>query len=545
MTNAGTHRAFPWPGHAVPLVVLCSVYAMAAATVRPSLMPDAAYGLQVHKSMRHGAPWNHLTEPRVADIAQDHTYFYTVWSPGQYAAPGTLIDGGLSTGTAVIVVSVAASIAGLAGWFWLFRVLGWATNIALLACLVIAASRSFNYSFLAYVGSDVLAFALFPFLAAASLKLEDSTRLAWFATLMMLLAFFAKNSLPIYIGAWVAASALVSAKENGASRAAAVYAPTLAGVAAAVLFINWSYVSRGWTPVSYDPVVSHDLRNWVLPWAMPILAATSWDDVLSRLFSHPSAPVAAFNYKQSLPLLGGIAAVSIAGVVWAAGQSRLAVRLGVFSAIVLVVFTALFVTGSAASLDLSRHYRIVGFVWLPAIVNSVLARRRAAGVVLAVALLLPCAYGVVSFAANWRRHVEHGASHSRSLQITHLNSSPRAVAMLTLLDRELPAASSLVVTSSPSHALEFERTRVLATSAVSDPWQAIESNRRQGVVENLVVIAEIAGMSEDKQRHWLRSFESYRDWASMDVDTHRFYVPEGQPIDVPWLQSLLHRLSPP
>ena len=79
-------------------VLLCVGYLAAAMFIRPSLMPDAAYGLLVHKSMRHGAPWNHIAEPSAENIATDRVYFYAVWSPGQYTVPGALIDVGLSTG---------------------------------------------------------------------------------------------------------------------------------------------------------------------------------------------------------------------------------------------------------------------------------------------------------------------------------------------------------------------------------------------------------------------------------------------------------------
>lgn len=484
-----------------------------------------------------------MIEPSAVDIAQDRTYFYAVWSPGQYAVPGVLIDAGMSAGAAVMTVSVLASIIGLGGWWWLFTALHFPANMAMAACLLIAASRSFNYSFLAYVGSDVLAFALFPFLAAASVKLRASLWLLPFATLAMGVAFFAKNSLPIYFGSWLVANAAVSVSETGARRAAMVYGPALAGAAASLLLIHWSYTSRGWTPVSYEPIVSFRLHDYLLPWAMPLLAATSWDDVLSRLFAHPSAPLLAFDYKQSLLLLGAVAAISAGGAL-AVVRNRDAhgIRAAAFSAIVLAVFTGLLATGSGASLDLSRHYRIVGYVWLPSILQFVSRRQGVAGALVAAMLWLPCAYGLASCAANWRRHLRQSGSHSAGLRITHLDSSPRVVSLLTLLDREMQP-NSLVVTSNPAHALEFERTRVLATSVVSDPIDAIRSSPRLGVVENLVLIADVAGMSEAKQQEWLRSFESFREWQAIDVDTHRFYVPVGQPVDLPWLRTRVEQLA--
>ena len=53
----------------------------------PRLYPDAAGGFLVRKSMERGGDWNHITEPRADDIAKDHSHFYAMWSPGQYAVP--------------------------------------------------------------------------------------------------------------------------------------------------------------------------------------------------------------------------------------------------------------------------------------------------------------------------------------------------------------------------------------------------------------------------------------------------------------------------
>ena len=80
---------------------------------------------------------------------------------------------------------------------------------------------------------------------------------------------------------------------------------------------------------------------------------------------------------------------------------------------------------------------------------------------------------------------------------------------MTILDRELPDAT-LVVTTSPDTALEFSRTRVLATSAVSDSIARIRAERRFGSVPNLVLVVELSGMPEDKRRAWLESFPPMR-----------------------------------
>ena len=534
----------PASGPALVIALLCAAYVAGAAMIRPSLLPDAAYGLLVAKSMRHGAPWNHMAEPMADNIAQDRSHFYAIWSPGQYAIPAVLINAGLPTGISVAIVSITASLLGLAGWLLLFRRLGCRLAIAAGACMVIACSRSFNYSFVAYVGSDVLAFAAFPWIAVALLELNDSPWLAPAAAAAMVAAFFVKNSLPIYVGAWIAAQSFVTFRRDIGARRILVTAAPVAAAAIAIAVVHWTYNSRGWTPIAYQPSFSAAPHRYLLPWAMPILAASSWDDVFSRVFSHPAGAVIDFDYKRSVPLLLAIVVVT-AGTAWHSHRRSISTSAPIvfaFSAIVLAIFTVLLVTGSGASLDLSRHYRIVGYLWLPLLVQLAAASRPVLAVAITAALLVPCAYGVASFASNWRRHFDQRMSHSTWLQVTHPSLTGRDVRTLTALDAELPEGS-LVVTPAAAYALEFERIRALATSAVSDPIELIRATRRRGTVANLLVIAELPGMTEARQRAWIDAFASYDTWESADIDHLRIYVPAQQQISGAWLRDRFGRLE--
>jgi len=523
--------------------LLCAVYVVAAAPWRPSLLPDASYGLLVHNSMQRGAPWNHVTEPNAENIALDRTYFYAVWSPGQYAVPGALIDAGLSVGRSAATVSLVFSLGGLLCWWWLFRLLGHDQAVSGVAVAVIAASRSFNQSFLTYIGSDVLAFAVFPLLVGILWQLRGSPWVPVFAAAAMVIAFTAKNSLAIYVGAWLVAQSVVMLRARGLSleSLAGAILP-LAAAAATLALIHVGYNARGWTPASYQPAWATTATTYLLPWAMPILAATSWDDVLSRAFSHPSAPIVAFDYKASLALLAPLAGLSIAGVAAIAREgSETARAMAIFAFIAVAALSFLFVTGSGASLDLSRHYRIIGYLGLPWLV-AVARGRRAAAVLVCAALALPAVYGLASFASNWRRHNQTSDSYSNAVQIVHPQMSPRVVAALTLLDSELPD-STLVVTSSADAALEFSRTRVLPTSTVSDSVERIRGHRRAGSVSNLVVIAELPGMPDEKRQAFLDTFTAYTEWQSIDIDNHRFYVPAGQTVSASWLRDCFRQLQ--
>src|SRR5688572_13715819 len=222
--------------------------------------------------------------------------------------------------------------------------------------------------------------------------------------------------------------------------------------------------------------------SYVLPAAMPVLASTGWDDVFSRVFAHPTDAAIAFDYKNSLIFMGAIATASLlaAAIAMRRQVAPSVLMLIVFSVLVTAAFTAILATGSAASLELSRHYRLVGYVWLPLIAHVALTTRRAVAAVLMLVITVPCLYGVASFAANWRRHYAHRPSHSDRVRLTHLQMTPTFVRVLEMLDRDLPGESSVVVTPAPMYALEFARARVLATSAVSDSSDRIRRDRRAG-----------------------------------------------------------------
>jgi len=526
-----------------------TIFIAGAVTVHPSLFPDPAYGLLVNKSMAAGAPWNHMVEPSPVDIATDRSQFYAIWAPGQYMVPAAFTKLGLALGDALRLLGILCSVAALIGWFQLFRILGYERCVALAACAVIAASRTFALSFLTYSGSDLLAFCFFPYLAMAVFALRGSDFMAVVTPALVVAAFFLKNSLAIQIGAWIVAVSGVAAlyRFESIRRGVLLFGVTIASLLAAFWFLEWSYVSRGWTPVAYQPVWTSDVRAYVLPWSMPLLAATGWDDVLSRVFHQPGR--ISFDYKRSLLLMllvvfGSITAVT-SGLRHQVRQEG-AREIVVFVGMIVLVFTVLLATGSAASLDLSRHYIVAGTMLLPLLISRIvhLKGSMTRPALLVLLLIVPATYGVTSFAANWKRHFDRRASHSKEVGITHLMLTPRLVQYLRALDRDLPGGTTLAVMPAPSFALEFSRTRVLSTSATADGMLEIRRTVRHGTVNNLLVVAERDGQTPDEIAAWLASFASYHPdrWDVLEVDGFLFYVPLDQPVDRVWLEAELQRL---
>jgi len=523
------------------LAALCVCYVAGAVTTHPSLFPDPARGFLVERAGAAGAPWNHYLEPSPEDIAQDRSYFNAAWSPGQNMVPGALVPFGLAWGDALRLVNILASLGGLVGWFLLYRALGFDLSVMLAAVVLIAAARTFAVPFLTYIGGELLAFAAFPYLALVVLQLQRSPWLIAAAPVVMLAGFFFKHSLAIYLAVWTAAVVAVSLGRRprlvGQMAVAAAVVATLVGTA---WLIEWGYASRGWSAITYQPVWSRDLATYLVPWAMPILASTGIDHVLSRIFDHPQLP--RFDYRHSLWfLLPPIAATAL--ILRSAHRLeplRDTVRLAaLMTAGIVVVFSALLVTGSANELYLSRHYVIAGFVLLPILIQSLqrassTAIRRAG----AVCLLVPALYGVASFASNWRRHFEGRAMHSAVTGISHLTTTPAVLQAFRALDLA-GGPTTLVVLPQPALAVEFAHSRLLATGAAGERAEEVGRNRWRGRARNLVVVTEDAAQSPEQIRQWLGAFESYpaEGWLRVTVDGYSFHVPAGQSIDAEWLEA--------
>lgn len=521
------------------IAALCLVYIVAAVMVRPSIGVDPAYSLRVYESMQAGGPWNHLIEPDINDISRDSASFFAAMSPGQYMAAAIGMNAGLSMGVAAMLASIVVSVLALIGWYRLYHVLGFSAREALISCAVLAASRSVNLAFVTYLGGEILAFAAFPFLAAETMRLRQSKWLPLWVAVAIPIAFLAKNSLPIYFAAWITAQAAMAILPGVERRPALV--PSMLAVLVAAIgagAIDVFYVSRGWSPFANEPSLVTTLKPYVLPWSMPVLAATSWDDLFSWVFMHPSGALVPFDYRNSIAFLAAIAIASLVAATLAVKRREddQVLQMFLYSVLIVGALSAILASGAAASLDLARHYRIIGYVWLPLMVRSMLRSKPATAVIIALLLILPGVYGLGSFASNWRRHYATRDSQSARLHITHPQLTPRMVRALATLDRELPPGA-LVVTPVPTYALEFLRTRALPTNVVADElWQI---PKRHGRATNLIVIVDRRGISEEKCAQWLTWFPDYDRWERFDLDEHRFFVPAGQTITPAWLEAAL------
>src|SRR6516164_3406228 len=100
----------------VPIVLfLASLY------IPPTIISDSGAGFLALRGMFEGGPFNSISTPDPADIANDVVTYLTWWSPGQYLVPGSFIWLGARYDLAVSLTTLIATLIGVAGWIQVAR----------------------------------------------------------------------------------------------------------------------------------------------------------------------------------------------------------------------------------------------------------------------------------------------------------------------------------------------------------------------------------------------------------------------------------------
>jgi len=234
----------------VVVVALVIAFTIANGIVRPTMYSDSGWGFLGWDS-RAGLPINMSASPDPADISKDVSSFMTAWSPGQHVLPGLLEEAGLSLGLAMVLVAGAAALAGLAGWFALYRAFGFPVPSCAIAVLIVACTHYVGLAFGIYNGGEILLFGVAPWFLLLvwrmrALRASAIVPLAAGAFVM----FFAKLSGVVLAAAAIGAvvpQPRISWLDRSTLRRAAVAGATIALIGL-VFYFGW--FSRGWTAVS-------------------------------------------------------------------------------------------------------------------------------------------------------------------------------------------------------------------------------------------------------------------------------------------------------
>ncbi|WP_158825095.1 hypothetical protein [Mucilaginibacter lacusdianchii] len=337
----------------------------------PAIFPDPSWGFQVMRSMERGGGFNLLIGPSAEDVSKNAAEFISWWSPGQYLAPylfKTLFH--TNTAQAAVITVTACQLLGIAGFYNLFKKVGFSRLIAAISVAVIVCQQYFYIPYSFYNGGEVLLFAYAGWFLYGCLSFRKiNVGMLLFILLSGWAGFFCKSSMM-----WIYASGLLCLWinlsyyeknwwqwiRNGIWMAP----PAILSVAAIYVF----YLSKGQTPASTHAGIRLAWETFGFPLASPLLSGFSVDELTHGLIYHPDGPM--FSLPVTLIIIWALAILSILVVVKlirTIPQRHYTILIAVFYVVSVLFFSYAFLRQLAISYE-GRHFRIVGLLIIPGIV---------------------------------------------------------------------------------------------------------------------------------------------------------------------------------
>jgi hypothetical protein len=509
---------------------------------RPKLGSDGSTGLLVWQAMERGGHWNCATEPAPADISVDREEFLTWWSPGQYLAIGPLHWMGLTWGAAIASATLVCSLVGIAGYWRLYRLLGFGATTSAWGAGAISLCWHETGNYSQFFGGELPLFAACPWLLACVLWMRP---LRWWSALPFSLIYLAGAmvKLSFCVTGLAALAGLCCAEFFAAPTRRQFVSLALKGAAMAALAhaLLWAVFLRFGTNPS--GMGSHANAWWfVVPVAVvaPALSVISIGSILGRLFLFPGHYIV--SAVESLAPVYWVLAVGVALLYrellrersLGADYRRFA---GGMVAAYMLVLGGLIVAGASISLE-DRHFFPVGAVLLPAFVEMARAgASRTWRIVARLGLGVACAYGAVALFVHARQL--SGVDNVGRGGFTQHVISREALSLLHDLD---DAASSqgietLVYVPSPEISLELRHVRVMSTDDLFVPAEILRKKVMHGRVPLLVVLTSSALKDGGRDEIIRRGFVDYppSKWEKRVVGEWIFYFqgtwPKGQSLN--------------
>ena len=216
--------------------------------VKPFMYSDSGFGFLALRSMLEGGPFNSVTEPDAANIANDVSTFLTWWSPGQYLVPGFFVWLGTDYGLAISLTALIATITGVIGWGYVaqsFAVNGFVLYVFLFGLVTF---RYVTLPFRIYNGGELLLFAAAPWSLYWLRDSINKTPAVCFiiSLLCAALLFVAKLTGLVVFAANVLAISLIEVVRQRRLTSSIVAMWIASGIAALCFLVFWS--ARGPTP---------------------------------------------------------------------------------------------------------------------------------------------------------------------------------------------------------------------------------------------------------------------------------------------------------
>lgn len=420
--------------------------------------------------------WNHLVRTGelcrlpvldAANIAHATSIPLTWWSPGPIWVIGALSRLGLNLGQAISLCVGLAGWMQLAGWRRLYRRLGFSSAVVTTSLVLMAASWHTLYSFRNFLGGEVFAAALLPWIAlllratasAGAGKVFVSFTAAVLTAVFFKLSFLL-SAAGLAAGAWLAAAETGIRRDN--YRSLLTYALALgAALLAAWAVAHMALLSQGASPADSTPVafsVADMVRRGLLPLVLPFASLIAFTSFGAKVCD--ALDIAHLSANTTLVVVAATLAGLLHIALWRRAPSRAARAFvtGV-SVVTFAGFALLYLRGAAVSFE-DRLFAPCGWFLLPGLValgwetKGSVARM---GVGAFVALSL--AWGIGSYVFRVR---ELAAAPNTSARGYSLTSLPAAVERaVRQVERDMSIGDALFLSPTLECLLAVEHQRAV------------------------------------------------------------------------------------
>ncbi len=490
--------------------------------VPPGADPDPSYGFEVMRCMENGGHFNMLSSPDPLNIAHDSSIFLSWWSPGQYLLPyffKAVLK--VTLGHALVLTIVLCMLIGLAGFYRLFKRLGFSQWIAALSVAFIAGQQFFILPYIFYTGGEVLLFAFAGWYLYGCFGFKNiSWQLLLFIFIAGLVGFFAKSSF-----IWIYAAGVACIWINLSASKKNLLTWLRNGIVLGIPFIlsfaliYVGYLSKGDNPSSNGGPLLVTPQTFSFPLASPLLSGFSLDELFNGFIYHPDGPVFSFPVTTAILIGLAIASLVFAFVVYKKlPYTNYVLAFIAFYSVAVVFFVYLYLKQSPISYE-GRHFRIVGLLAIPGMI-WLLHRTKITRLVLAVVWIAFICWELKFFGVEYKGNYDAPHGSSGMSQQLYDKETLNTIVQLDAVHRH----NATFVVTSPDVAAEISNNRVITLDDLDDmPKEDFEQLTFAGTSGTLYMLMPKSFVEKGLAAGTVKAFTGYHHFNSKKL-SDRYYL---------------------
>lgn len=375
-----------YTGTGIVLLLFISIYLCFSPHV---ISIDSIYGFLAYKGTIQTRAFNILQDVSAKNIAVMQQHFVAWWSPGQWIFPGALnYLFGWRLGVGSILITFIFSLSGLFGFYKVYKYFKFSSAIIFFSLLIIIISDTFYNSFIIYQGGEILSFGVFPWFLYYLLKLQKYTfNNLLLVLLLLLLCFVAKTTLVIYCTIAIAYKIFenplqrhffgafkVGTSDNN-NKAIGLFLPLIIGVGCIYFF----YLDKGIRPTVLN-TFHMELSDLLIPLSSPLSSILSIQSAILKF----QKLVFGIGVSVSFPALifsSAMSSIIAFLVLKCIYKLYISNEYAVCYKSILITFYAgisiFFIMAYAFDTNIdksTRHFKLLGFLFIPAFLTMVLNR---------------------------------------------------------------------------------------------------------------------------------------------------------------------------